>query len=300
MLPTFVVIGAQKSASSFMQLCLAEHPDIYMAEGETPFFETPDYEQSDISELEMTFQGRGEKCLGIKRPNYIGKPEVPARIRRHLPSAKLIAVLRNPIDRAVLAYFHNIYYGFLPPLDVEIGMRRIISDPSFVAKYKRSPEVIEFGYYYKQLIKYDHYIQADRLLAILHEDICINPIDSIQHAYEFLNVSRSFIPGSLSLRPQKVLYNMTRLKFLCHQNRFLYQYKYEKTRRFPKQMTLVDKILAKCITAFDQKLLSRFLPNNKPKIGLQLHKMLLELYSSDIDALQGLINRDLSAWKHYK
>lgn len=149
MLPTFVVIGAQKSASSFMQLCLAEHPDIYMAEGETPFFETPDYEQSDISELEMTFQGRGEKCLGIKRPNYIGKPEVPARIRRHLPSAKLIAVLRNPIDRAVLAYFHNIYYGFLPPLDVEIGMRRIISDPSFVAKYKRSPEVIEFGYYYK-------------------------------------------------------------------------------------------------------------------------------------------------------
>lgn len=59
MLPTFVVIGAQKSASSFMQLCLAEHPDIYMAEGETPFFETPDYEQSDISELEMTFQGRG-------------------------------------------------------------------------------------------------------------------------------------------------------------------------------------------------------------------------------------------------
>ena len=95
-LPDFVIIGAQKSASSFMQLCLADHPDIYIPEGETPFFESPDYEQGDIHEIEELFEGRSEKCLGIKRPNYIGKAEVPNRILKHLPNAKLIAILRNP------------------------------------------------------------------------------------------------------------------------------------------------------------------------------------------------------------
>jgi len=157
MLPNFVIIGAQKSASSFLQACLNDHPDIYLPHGETPFFESPDYEQSDIRELQRIFEKRSEKCLGIKRPNYIGKPEVPKRIASHLQNAKLIAVLRNPIDRAISAYYHNIKFEFIPPIDIEIGMRKLIWEPSFSAKYKRSPEIIELGFYCKYLSKYDQF-----------------------------------------------------------------------------------------------------------------------------------------------
>lgn len=297
MLPTFVIIGAQKSATSFMQLCLANHPDIYLPQGETPFFESPDYENSDIDQLEKIFQGRSEKCVGIKRPNYIGKPEVPDRIQKHLPSAKLIAVLRNPIDRAVSAYFHYINYGFIPPLDVETGMRKLISDSSFVSEYKRSPEIIEFGYYHKYLSKYDYYTKNDQILIFLHEDILSKPLDSIQCAYDFLGVSRDFIPNSLSSRPHKVLYNLTRLKLLSHRNRFIYRYNDDRTRVFAKQMTPIDKVLAGAITTLDRKLLSKYLPNKKPKVGLEFRNLLYDLYANDIEALAGFINRDLSAWK---
>ena len=46
MLPDFVIIGAQKSASTFMQVCLDDHPDIYLPRGETTFFESPDYREN--------------------------------------------------------------------------------------------------------------------------------------------------------------------------------------------------------------------------------------------------------------
>jgi len=105
MLPDYIIIGAHKSASTFVHKCLMEHPDIYMPKDEIPFFEIPDYESSSLSELEKYFKGRKEKRFGIKRPSYIGKPEVPARISNDLPDAKLIAVLRDPVDRAVSSYY---------------------------------------------------------------------------------------------------------------------------------------------------------------------------------------------------
>ena len=69
MLPTLVIIRAQKSASSFMHKCLADHPEIYLPKREVPFFASPDYEQGSIKDLEKLLEGRREQILGIKRPN---------------------------------------------------------------------------------------------------------------------------------------------------------------------------------------------------------------------------------------
>jgi hypothetical protein len=297
MLPNFVIIGAQKSASTFMQICLNDHPDIYLPEGETSFFESPDYEQSEIRELEGIFDKRNEKCLGIKRPNYIGKPEVPERITSLLPNAKLIAVLRNPIDRAISAYYHNINYGFVPPLDVEIGMRKLVSEAFFSDKYKRASEIIEFGYYYKYLSKYDHFKKNNQLLVFLHEDILLKPLDAVQQAYVFLGVSPTFIPKSLKLKPQKVLYNLPRLKFLSARNRFLYAYNPDRTRLVAKKMTFLDEIMAGAITWVDREILSRYMVNVKPKVSSELQNILYEKYASDIDSLENFISRDLSGWR---
>ncbi len=297
MLPNVVIIGAQKSASSFLQACLSDHPDVYFPEQEIPFFESPDYEQSTLAQLEQLFAGRREKCLGIKRPSYIGKPEVPARIARHLPDAKLIAVLRNPVDRAISAYFHNINYGFVPPLDLTTGMERLLHDPSYASAYPRAPEIIEFGYYHKYLRQYGRYLKDGRLLVFFHEDIVADPLASVQRAYRFLAVSEDFVPSSLHARPQQVLYNLRRLKVLTKRNRFLYTYNADRTRVFPKNMTVLDTLCARTITLVDRKVLSRVLPNTKPRVEPKLRAMLYDLYADDISALESLLGRDLSAWK---
>src|SRR3954453_11545774 len=107
-MPSFVVIGAQKSASTFLQTCLADHPDVFMPKGELAFFESPDYERATLTDLRRLFEGRLERRLGFKRPNYLCKPEVPARLAKDLPDALLLSVLRKPLDRAISAYFHYI------------------------------------------------------------------------------------------------------------------------------------------------------------------------------------------------
>jgi hypothetical protein len=218
MLPNFVIIGAQKSASSFLQACLAEHPDIYIPHEEIPFFESPDYEEHTINDLRRILEGRQEKCLGIKRPNYIGKSEVPSRLEYHLPNAKLIAVLRNPIERAISAYFHQIRSGTIPPFKFESGIKKILQDKYFNNQYKRAHEIIEFGLYYKYLSQYSHFLKNNQLLIFLHEDIKREPLKSVKKAYNFLDISADYIPKSLASQPQMVLYNLTRLRFLTLRN----------------------------------------------------------------------------------
>jgi len=88
----FLILGAQKSASTFLQFCLAQHPDVYIHNREMPIFEDPDYANFSEAFVDRLFEGRSERRLGIKRPSYIGRPEVPERIYRAVPEGKLIAV----------------------------------------------------------------------------------------------------------------------------------------------------------------------------------------------------------------
>jgi len=297
--PDFIIIGAQKAATTFLQSCLRDHPDVFMPKGETTFFESPDYElaNGDIANLHELFEGRSEKHFGIKRPNYIGKPEVPARIEHHLPDAKLIAVLRKPLDRAISAYHHNINLGFIPPIDIEEGMRLILTKKSFSEKYKRASEIIEFGYYYKYLNKYSHYINNKQLLILLHEDIIFNKLEAIKKVYKYLDVDVHYIPKSINTKPQAIVYNMKRQKYLRIKNHILYEYHLDRTRISLKKCNIIRKIIVWPLVIIDMKILSVFFRNNKPEISTDLRYMLYDKYKKDIESLETLFNINLINWK---
>lgn len=202
MKPDFIVIGAQKAASTFIQTTLQAHPDVFLPDGETPYFEDPDYCQTPRTEFNSIFAGRTESKMGIKRPNYIGKPEVPPRIHADFPNIKLVATLRNPITRAVAAYFHQIKYGTLPPLPLEEGLNRILDgDELLLKRFPRAAEVLEFGLYHKYLCMYQPYLRDHRLLIILHDDILADSLTEVKRLYRFLEVSDDFIPPDLDRRP---------------------------------------------------------------------------------------------------
>ncbi len=296
-IPSFIIIGAQKSASTFLQKCLSDHPDIYMPKEETPYFESPDYENAPLDYFEKLFNNKTEKCLGIKRPNYIGKKEVSDRIKNKFPESKLIAILRNPVDRSFSSYFHDINYGFIPVLDYESGIRKIISDKKYQNRYKRSGEILENGYYYKYLSMYDGFFQKNKILIFLYEDIVDKPLESIQKAYAFLDVDSNYIPKVLNSRPQKVIYNLKRISFIRLRNKFLYNYKDAETRVYINN-SISGKLLSKLITLFDRGILSYIYSNDKPKLNNLLRKEIYNIYKEDIDLLEKLIGRDLSNWKY--
>ena len=298
MLPNFVVIGAQKSASTFIQECISEHPQVWMPSGEIPIFESPDYEKYGISALQQLFKGKKEEKLGIKRPNYIGKPEVPERIKRHLPEARLIAVLRNPIERAVSAYYHYINYGFIPAIDIEKGMRSIL-DGAYKDKFKRAHEIIEFGFYYKYLKKYQYFFKKGQILIVFHEEILADKLASIQRVYSFLDLDKEYIPKATESRPQAATYNITRLKLLSMRNLLIYGYNSDRTRLFVKKRNLIGKAIAGLITIIDQMLIAQYFGSKRTTLSKDIEKRLYIVYEEDIHNLQSYIARDLTNWKPY-
>ncbi len=125
-LPNFLVIGATKSGTTSLYTYLKQHPEVYMPmkepnffalEGrEPPFFRGPEGwkepSQKRITDLEgyrTLFAGAsGEKAMGEVSPLYLYAPQAAYRIRRYVPEAKLVAILRNPVERAYSAYMHLV------------------------------------------------------------------------------------------------------------------------------------------------------------------------------------------------
>lgn len=294
--PDFVVIGAQKSASTFIQNCLTDHPDVYLPHGETPYFEDPDYGDADADYFRRLFANRPERMLGIKRPNYIGRPEVPARITRDLPDIRLIAVLRNPVERIVAAYFHQIKYGTLPALPLEEGLRDVLDGGPVLRAWPRSAELLSFGQYARHLEGYRHFLDRGRLLCLLHDDIVADALAAVRSCYDFLGVDPAHQPASLRGRPQKVIYSVGRLRFLGLRNRFLHDYNADRTRLAVRRMNPAEWAVVAAISGIDRYVLDRIVPNDKPRLSAALEARLIDYYRDDVLALQAMLGRDLSHW----
>jgi hypothetical protein len=293
--PDFLVIGAQKSASTFVQVCLADHPEVWMPRGETPYFEDPDYGTLDRGHLERVVAGRREAKVGVKRPSWIGCPEVPARITRDLPDARLVAVLRNPVERAVSAYFHFIRDGFLPLLPFDEGMTKVLDDRAFWKRYPRSDEIIRFGMYHHHLSMYEHFWRKDALLVLLHEDIVRDPMQSVRSLYRHLEVSEDHVPRSLGSRPQFVVYQPFRLRLLRTVASATSRYDSARRRRIGPKNPLAAAINA-AYWRFDRSVVGRFVPRGRAEMSPSMRERLTDIYREDVTRLQDMLDRDLSAW----
>ncbi len=104
MLPTFLGIGTQRGATTWLANCLREHPDVFVPElKEASFFDI--HYRYGWHFYEGFFGGaQNVKAVGEITPDYLYCLKCPERIARHLPDVKLFAILRNPIERAYSAY----------------------------------------------------------------------------------------------------------------------------------------------------------------------------------------------------
>ena len=296
--PDFLVIGAQKSASTFLQVCLTDHPEIWMPRGETAYFEDPDYAQLDAGYLDRLLAPRAERLVGVKRPNWIGLPEVPARICHDYPDTRLIAVLRNPIDRAVSAYYHYIRGGFLPALDLNEGMLRILDDEGFRQRHPRSPEITEFGMYHRYLSMYEAFWVRGALLVLLHEDVSKAPEESVRTIYRHLGADEGHMPTTLAARPQAVVYHLGRLRALRRMALATSRFDPTRTRRIGPKNRLAEAAFA-AYWRFDKTILAKVMPNRRPVLSDEVRGRLVDHYREDIAGLGEMLERDLSAWTRY-
>lgn len=179
----FIGLGAQKSGTSWAYACLYEHPQICAPIKEIHFFSRPRYENGR-EWYEAHFKKCDEKKLkGEFSTSYLYSEEAPQRIRAMYPNAKLIAILRNPIDRAYSQYRNAIKSG-----EISKTMR-------FEDYEKSEASVRAQGLYSVQLARYFALFPKEQILVLVYEDIKKDPIAFMKRIYQFLGVDDTFVSG---------------------------------------------------------------------------------------------------------
>jgi hypothetical protein len=197
-LPRFVIIGAQKSATRWLRTNLGAHPDIYTPSQEVHFWNVAGrVNKLGLDWYREQFTGwDGEPILGEATPGYMiwrHHPEwVATRMKRKLPDLKLIALLRNPIDRAWSAMVHHIRRG------------RLAADSHLpdVVRERMPPErdrlCLVAGGWYAASIKPFLDTYGDDVLVLWQDDIPIDPVAVYESALRHVGAAPEFRPADLS------------------------------------------------------------------------------------------------------
>jgi hypothetical protein len=288
-MPNFFVIGAQKAGTTSLYHYLDQHPQIYMSPRKEPHFFQGTHSNfrwpgrrlapvTDLRDYLALFEGvNDEKAIGEASASYLYSPEAPALIKRSVPDAKIIAVLRNPAQRAYSNFLHLRQVGreplasFADALQAEEQRMREKWGPDWYYKDK--------GFYHKQVKRYFDMFGQDRVGVWLYEDLRDDPSEMMRDVFRFLAVDDTFVPDlSIEHNPSGI-----------PRSRSLYTWVRKLSARNP---VLVDRIFPAGLRGH---LKSRIFVK-PPQLPPQMHQRLADSYREDILKLQALIERDLLPW----
>ncbi len=294
-MPNFLVIGAAKSGTTSLYHYLGQHPDVYMSpvkepkffalEGERPSFRGPgDGEADAVTTLEgyrALFGGANrESAVGEASPLYLYLEKAVDRIKHHVPEARFIAVLRDPVERAYSSFLHKVRDGrettddFAEALALED--ERIREGWAYGWHYRRR------GFYHEQLTRYYEAFGPEKIRVYLYEDLKREPGDLLRDAYGFLGVDDTFVPN-LSLKHNVSGVPRNRLVHSLLRGR-------NPIKTVVKPL-LPEGLRKKLLVDLQRRNLSK-----APPIPPEVRRALVEGYREDVSKLQGLIGRDLSGW----
>jgi hypothetical protein len=183
-LPDFIVAGARKCGTTWLHKCLGEHPEIHLPSATKELFFFDRYWTRGLDWYGAYFQNcpRGMVC-GEVSPSYLVHPTTPARIAHVAPHAKLIFLLRDPVERAISAYRDMLAKG-----DTELGLADALAT---------HPELIEEGHYTRHLARYAELFAASAVRIVIAEDIHAGGETALSDMFDFIGVNKDFQAPSL-------------------------------------------------------------------------------------------------------
>lgn len=206
-LPNAIILGAQKSGTTSLFYYLAQHPDIAGSQPKEVHYFDLNYQRGPFW-YRSHFPLRRSKVFLEASPEYLFLPYVPERIYQTTPHAKLIVLLRNPVERAISSYFHQVRAGretlpIMEALEHETARTQEGITALIHQNYKPNLDYIHFsykrkGHYLEQLRRYWDLFPKNQLLILKYEDFASHPIEIIKQVCRFLDIDPDF--GEISLR----------------------------------------------------------------------------------------------------
>lgn len=277
--PNFFIVGAPRAGSTSLYEYLKETKRVFMSPVKEPYYFAPSVNPEvnllrPINDkkkyLELFKNVTDEKAIGEATTSYLWDPQAPNLIHETIPNAKIIILLRDPIERAFSHYLKQISSGS------ETGTFSDSIKKALNAKPDYSGLIIETGFYYEQVKRYFKIFGKENIKIIIFEEFIKNTKSQFQEILDFLQVD-SKAPDNLGniYNPSK----QTRGKFseVIIRNKFL--------RKIGKN------ILPRSFGTTLKTVFGKDAP--KPSISEPDRKFLQEIYFEDVKKLEKLLNRKL-------
>ncbi len=288
-LPNFLIIGVEKAGTTSIYGYLKQHPEVYMSPlKETNFFEKDWREQQNqpnnnpkkIANWEQycaLFQdAKDEKAIGEASPNYLFHYKKSIKlIKEYLPQAKLIAIIRNPTERAYSDYLMHIRDAIGPDITLLEQIEKKANTSYTILK----------GYYYTAL---KHYLEnfGSQVSVLLYDDLAKDSLKFMRNIYNILEIDNNFCPDvSKKAQASKIPKNKFVHKMLQTRN--------------PVREMVASGMKVILPVKLRQNIRSGLLNLNSDKkkdLEPEIRQKLVDLYREDILKLQDLIQKDLSSW----
>lgn len=277
----FIGIGSYKSASRWVVESLADHPAVETAwehrQQQLGFFDVHYAKGYSWYHRRFRFD---RSVAGEYSVSYFPSASAPARIHRYRPDVRLILSLRDPVERAYSQHKHEVRRGSY-------------EDPalfSFERALKSNPSYVEFGRYHRLLTPWLETFDPKNLHVILVDDIRRKPGRVLERLYGFLGVDPDHRPDHLEEAVHTgFLYRSRRL------DRML--------RIVPDALRrlgagpLVNVVRASGLPALVRRLNRRDPRELIPPMKEETEARLRDRFREDVESLEAVLKRDLSAWK---
>ena len=214
-LPNFFIAGTMRSGTTSLTRYLDAHPDVYIAPQKEIHYFDLNYSRG-IDWYREQFSGVGrEAAVGDATPSYVYLEEAMARMAETIPGARVIVLLRHPVDRAYSHYWLRRTLGaekkdFMDAVHDE--PRRIaLGDP------RRECPYLDMSRYVYQLRRLIRYFPREAVHVVIFEEMKRDPETTYRHVCRFLRVNEEFAPANLGqVVNASVSYRSRRLRQLRH------------------------------------------------------------------------------------
>jgi hypothetical protein len=274
-LPTFLGIGVPRAGTTWLHTLLSAHPDVYLPtrRKEVRFFDRH-YDRGPAW-YEEFFCAPDEAvryaAIGEISPQYLYCEECPARIAALLPMAKLLVMLRHPVDRAYSQF------GFV--------IQRRDFRGSFEEFVATRPRALEMGFYSRYLEKYLLHADRRRILPIVFEEAVSERSRVRGELAGFLGVSEGLFPEATErMNPSTV-----------PRFRSLSSFAVKTGRRFRRHH--LESLVDVAGRLGGRRLLTS--GRRVPPLDRRLKRELSEMYADEFEELERTWGVDIGVWRDH-
>ena len=286
-IPSFIVVGAQKSGTTSLYNYLKVHPEIFLpAQKELEFFSKDALYNKGMAFYRDTWFSdlRGKATVGEVSPQYTMFDAVPERIKSHLPEVKLLFILRNPIDRAYSHYKMAIRRGLVTK-DFSDSVRDLLSRGAVPDKLRDSEtDFLLFGEYGRITARFAEYFPKQQMHFASFEELVQSPKETMQNIFRFLGVNSDTVPKNIG----RTYHRGGEMRFPRFERWMLEQHLLKQAIKRIVPRTLLSALLF----WFDTEINVRKTAQSLIEIEPETQRILLDYYVDDVRRLARVSGRE--------